>query len=213
MAEETEREQKKPWLNRVRDWRRTRGMTLENVYDLTGLNRSEVSKIEMERRPFRSDKCLALAKALRVAPRDLMRPDDPDAEKLLRTLPVDPDQVLGGPTEPRKSAHLPAIPGLVVVPIRGIPRGGKLEQMDVQFASIAVTLPNVHGGEAYAVLNPRSDILPINPGDTLIVTPNMPAWFGDLVLVPDGAGTASIKVLQPNEAPEKAHKVSAILKR
>jgi transcriptional regulator with XRE-family HTH domain len=61
--------------NRIREWRSRRRMSLAELGETVGLSRSEISKLENGSRRVRADHLVALAKALKVPPEDLMDRD------------------------------------------------------------------------------------------------------------------------------------------
>jgi transcriptional regulator with XRE-family HTH domain len=61
--------------NRIREWRNRRRMSLAELGEIVGLSRSEISKLESGSRRVRADHLVVLAKALKVAPEDLMDKD------------------------------------------------------------------------------------------------------------------------------------------
>lgn len=203
--------------NRVREWRNVRGMTLQDVFDLTGLNRSEVSKIELGRRGVaRPDKLVKLAAAFKVPPAELIWPEDHD--EVFRNFPVDPYAVprLPGSDRDRDSA-LPFHPStnmggpLASVPILGMVANGKLTAMAEEVGRLSVQLPGGLMKGAYAVYNPTSEFSGVKPGDMLVVTPAMPPKPGDLVIVRRDEAAEIVLLDKPISGHVVVHKIGAVL--
>ena len=65
--------------NRVRHFRKLRGLTQEQLADLAGMSKAYVGLIETERRQLNETGLEKLSKALRVKPTDLLATsDDPE---------------------------------------------------------------------------------------------------------------------------------------
>ena len=206
--------------NRVREWRQARNYSLGDLYDLTGLTRSETSKIELGGRGLRFDKLLLLAAALQVPPQDLLHPAD--AKRDLASFPGDPSAVPPPPpkmdlklrelgklepeAEPRAAPRETAVE---VVPIRGLVRDDRITNLSEVIGQIQVALPFGMKG-AYCVYSPGYGTW--KPGDILIITPAVPARIGDVVIRHTAAGEGLIGVLErPPQAGETVHKVGATL--
>jgi transcriptional regulator with XRE-family HTH domain len=151
--------------NRIREWRNRRRMSLAELGEAVGLSRSEISKLESGSRRVRADHLVVLAKALKVAPEDLM--DQNAVRELI------------GDTVP--TIHGPA--SLGVVPTRR-QKGAIIILRDEP--SVAVEAPpqvaNVTG--AYAFYMPDTTLEPRVPvGALLYVHPLLPPRAGDLAIV------------------------------
>ncbi len=164
--------------NRIREWRNRRRMSLAELGEIVGLSRSEISKLESGNRRVRADHLVVLAKALKVAPEDLM---DKDAVR----------ELIGDGIPSRPSAAT-----LTVVQVR---RHNGLVQIVASESGLNGDAPpqiaNVPG--AYAFYMPDTSMEPRVPvGAQLFVNPMLPPRAGDLAIITrgeDGPVLASIE--------------------
>lgn len=151
--------------NRIREWRNRRRMSLAELGEIVGLSRSEISKLESGSRRVRADHLVVLAKALKVAPEDLM---DKDAVREL---------IGDGPVS------RPSPASLTVVQVRRH-NGTILVLTDESSVSgdAPPQIANVPG--AYAFYMPDTSMEPRIPvGALLYVNPMLPPRAGDLAVV------------------------------
>lgn len=68
----------------LREWRKRRGLTLQQVADLTGVELAAISRYERGEREPNVSKILVLARALNIHPADLFRtPDEATLDALV----------------------------------------------------------------------------------------------------------------------------------
>jgi transcriptional regulator with XRE-family HTH domain len=151
--------------NRIREWRNRRRMSLAELGEVVGLSRSEISKLESGSRRVRADHLIVLAKALKVAPEDLMD------QTAVRELMGDAVPTLRG------------VPSLAVAQTQR--QKGTITILKDE-TSVAVEAPpqvaNVAG--AYAFYMPDTSLEPRVPvGALLYVHPLLPPRAGDLAVV------------------------------
>ncbi|PKU22826.1 helix-turn-helix domain-containing protein [Telmatospirillum siberiense] len=154
--------------NRIREWRNRRRMSLAELGEIVGLSRSEISKLESGSRRVRADHLVVLARALKVAPEDLM---DKEAVR----------ELIGESAPARPSA-----PSLTVVQVR---RQNGTVRLLPEDSSVSGDAPpqiaNVSG--AYAFYMPDTSMEPRVPvGALLYVHPLLPPRAGDLAVVTRG---------------------------
>lgn len=154
--------------NRIREWRNRRRMSLAELGEIVGLSRSEISKLESGSRRVRADHLVVLAKALKVAPEDLM---DKEAVR----------ELIGDATPVRATAA-----SLTLVQVR---RQNGTIRMQTEEASVTGDAPpqiaNVAG--AYAFYMPDTSMEPRVPvGALLYVHPLLPPRAGDLAVITIG---------------------------
>lgn len=154
--------------NRIREWRNRRRMSLAELGEIVGLSRSEISKLESGSRRVRADHLVVLAKAMKVAPEDLM---DKEA---VRELIGD-----GTPTRPAASS-------LTIAQAR---RQNGIIALLVDQSSVNGEAPpqivNVPG--AFAFYMPDTSMEPRVPvGALLYVHPMLPPRAGDLAVISHG---------------------------
>ncbi len=72
---------------RIKEIRKMRGLTQEQLAEAAGMSRSHLAEIEGGKRPPNTRRMEAIAKVLRVAPADLfpLRKDDAGTEELVET--------------------------------------------------------------------------------------------------------------------------------
>ncbi len=156
--------------NRIREWRVLRRMSLAELGETVGLSRSEISKLENGSRRVRAEHLVILAKALKVAPEELM--DRDTVRDMLGEIP------------PPASAPAPAM-----LPIRHCRRqGGMLVVQEPQegAASPMIEAPpqlaQVPG--AYGFYMPDTSYESRVPvGTLLLVNTVLPPRSGDLAVV------------------------------
>jgi transcriptional regulator with XRE-family HTH domain len=73
--------------NRLRRWRASNGLTLEEVADLTGFSAAMFSRAERGERCFAPLAKVRVARALGVRVADLFEVEEPDEEHVLATIP------------------------------------------------------------------------------------------------------------------------------
>jgi transcriptional regulator with XRE-family HTH domain len=151
--------------NRIREWRNRRRMSLAELGEIVGLSRSEISKLESGSRRVRADHLVVLAKALKVAPEDLM---DKEAVR----------ELIGESVPARAGAA-----SLTVVQVR---RQNGTIRVHPDEASVSGDAPpqiaNVAG--AYAFYMPDTSMEPRIPvGALLYVHPLLPPRAGDLAVI------------------------------
>jgi transcriptional regulator with XRE-family HTH domain len=157
--------------NRIREWRNRRRLSLAELGEIVGLSRSEISKLESGSRRVRADHLVVLAKALKVAPEDLM---DKEAVR----------ELIGESVSAR-----PTLPNLLVVQVR---RQDGTIRLQIDDSSIGGEAPpqiaNVAG--AYAFYMPDTSMEPRVPvGALLYVHPFLPPRAGDLAVITYGQET------------------------
>lgn len=180
--------------NRIREWRNRRRMSLAELGEIVGLSRSEISKLESGSRRVRADHLVVLAKALKVAPEDLMD------KETVRELIGD-----GAPARPGAAS-------LTVVQVRR--QNGSIRMLPEE-SSVSGDAPpqiaNVTG--AYAFYMPDTSMEPRVPvGALLYVHPLLPPRAGDLAVVTYGDeapvlaaierhSNALVAIIGPNAGP------------
>lgn len=153
--------------NRIREWRSRRRMSLAELGETVGLSRSEISKLENGSRRVRADHLVALAKALKVPPEDLM--DKDTVRDMLGELP---------PPTPSPGPSLPILQAkrkdrLIVVPH---------QEPTALSLPAPPQLANVPG--AYAFYMPDTSFEPRVPvGALLFVNTILPPRGGDLAVI------------------------------
>jgi transcriptional regulator with XRE-family HTH domain len=153
--------------NRIREWRSRRRMSLAELGETVGLSRSEISKLENGSRRVRADHLVALAKALKVPPEELM--DKETVRDMLGELP--PPSPGAGPALPVLQARRQD--GLIVVPP---------QEPTALTVAAPPQLANVPG--AYAFYMPDTSFEPRLPvGALLFVNTIMPPRAGDLAVI------------------------------
>lgn len=160
--------------NRIREWRNRRRMSLAELGEIVGLSRSEISKLESGNRRVRADHLVVLAKALKVAPEDLM---DKEAVR----------ELIGDGMPSRPSAAT-----LTVVQVR---RQNGLVQVLPTESGLSGDAPpqiaNVPG--AYAFYMPDTSMEPRVPvGAQLFVNPMLPPRAGDLAIITRSGADAPV---------------------
>jgi len=156
--------------NRIREWRSRRRMSLAELGETVGLSRSEISKLENGSRRVRADHLVALAKALKVPPEELM--DKDTVRDMLGELP--PPTPSPGPALPILQAARKD--GLVVIP-----------QQEPTALSVAAPPQLAHVPGAYAFYMPDTSFEPRVPvGTLLFVNTILPPRAGDLAVVSIG---------------------------
>lgn len=153
--------------NRIREWRSRRRMSLAELGETVGLSRSEISKLENGSRRVRADHLVALAKALKVPPEDLM--DRDTVRDMLGELP--PPASPPGPGLPILQAKRKD--GLIVIPH---------QEPTALSLPAPPQLANVPG--AYAFYMPDTSFEPRVPvGGLLFVNTVLPPRAGDLAVI------------------------------
>ncbi len=152
--------------NRIREWRNRRRMSLAELGEAVGLSRSEISKLESGSRRVRADHLVVLAKALKVAPEELM--DKETVRDMIGELP--PQALAASPAVPVAQARRQD--GCVVIAV----------QDTAVTAEAPPQLANVPGAFAFYMadtsLEPRVPV-----GALLYAHPMLPPRAGDLALV------------------------------
>lgn len=155
--------------NRIREWRNRRRMSLAELGEIVGLSRSEISKLESGSRRVRADHLVVLAKALKVAPEDLM---DKDAVR----------ELIGDSAVTRPTAA-----SLTIVSARR--QNGTITIVTDQSSVNGEAPPqiaNVPG--AFAFYMPDTSMEPRVPvGALLYVHPILPPRAGDLAVISYGS--------------------------
>ncbi|HXP96182.1 MAG TPA: helix-turn-helix domain-containing protein [Telmatospirillum sp.] len=164
--------------NRIREWRNRRRMSLAELGEIVGLSRSEISKLESGSRRVRADHLVVLAKALKVAPEDLM-----DKETVR--------ELIGDSAPARASAA-----SLTVAPVR---RQNGTIRITLEDASVSGEAPpqiaNVAG--AYAFYMPDTSMEPRVPvGALLYVHPLLPPRAGDLAVITCGSDAPALASIE-----------------
>jgi transcriptional regulator with XRE-family HTH domain len=153
--------------NRIREWRARRRMSLAELGETVGLSRSEISKLENGSRRVRADHLVALAKALKVPPEELM--DKETVRDMLGELP--PPSPTPGPSLPILQARRQD--GQIVIPA---------QEPTALSLPAPPQLANVPG--AYAFYMPDTSFEPRVPvGALLFVNTILPPRAGDLAVI------------------------------
>jgi len=153
--------------NRIREWRSRRRMSLAELGETVGLSRSEISKLENGSRRVRADHLVALAKALKVPPEELM--DKDTVRDMLGELP--PPVPAPGPALPILQARRQD--GRIVIPV---------QEPTALSLPAPPQLANVPG--AYAFYMPDTSFEPRVPvGALLFVNTILPPRAGDLAVI------------------------------
>jgi transcriptional regulator with XRE-family HTH domain len=153
------------FANRIREWRNRRNLSLAELGEEVGLSRSEISKLESGSRRVRADHLVVLAKALKVAPEDLM-----DKEAVRQLI---------GEAEPARltKSSVPVFQarrqdGEIVI---AQDEAGTHADAPSQFAAVS---------GAYAFYMPDTSMEPRVPvGALLYVHPLLPPRAGDLAVI------------------------------
>lgn len=160
--------------NRIREWRNRRRMSLAELGETVGLSRSEISKLENGSRRVRADHLVALAKALKVPPEELM--DKDTVRDMLGELP--PPTPAPGPLLPILQAKRQD--GLIVIP-----------EQEPTALSLPAPPQLAHVPGAYAFYMPDTSFEPRVPvGALLFVNTILPPRAGDLAIIAPETDTA-----------------------
>lgn len=153
--------------NRIREWRTRRRLSLAELGETVGLSRSEISKLESGSRRVRADHLVALAKALKVPPEELM--DKDTVRDMLGELP--PPQPSSGPTLPVLQSRRQD--GTILVP-----------RQEPTALSVPAPPQLVHVPGAYAFYMPDTSFEPRVPvGALLFANTVLPPRAGDLAVI------------------------------
>jgi len=153
--------------NRIREWRSRRRMSLAELGETVGLSRSEISKLENGSRRVRADHLVALAKALKVPPEELM--DKDTVRDMLGELP--PPTPTPGPSLPILQARRDG--ARIVIPP---------QEPTALSQPAPPQLAHVPG--AYAFYMPDTSFEPRVPvGALLFINTILPPRAGDLAVI------------------------------
>lgn len=164
-------------MNRIREWRRRRDLTLEQLGAVLGTSNQQISRLEKGERRLTVDWLLRFAKALQVEPDDLL--DPADRPQGLRTT---------GDAEARAAAVKPVGAGGLSerIPVLGAARGGADQEMylddPIDWVHRPTMLRDVRG--AYAIYVVGESMVPrYRPGTLLFVNPfKPPRWENGVVI-------------------------------
>lgn len=174
--------------NKIREWRIRRRMSLAELGEAVGLSRSEISKLESGTRRVRAEHLVILAKALKVAPEELM--DQAAVRELIGDAPPSAQQI---PTLPVFQAR--GLNGTIVV----LPDE---TNVTVEAPPQVANLPG-----AYAFYMPDTSLEPRVPvGALLYVHPLLPPRAGDLALITAGGSGPVLASVE-----RRSHALVAIL--
>jgi phage repressor protein C with HTH and peptisase S24 domain len=164
-------------MNRIREWRRRRDLTLEQLGAVLGTSNQQISRLEKGERRLTVDWLLRFAKALQVDPDDLLDP----ADRLRGPRASGDDdmrQPIGNPS---------AASGLSDrIPVLGAARGGADQEMylddPIDWVHRPTMLRDVRG--AYAIYVVGESMTPrYRPGTLLFVNPfKPPRWENGVVI-------------------------------
>lgn len=166
--------------NRIREWRQTRGWTLQQLADGTGTSKSQIDKLEKGERRLTVDWMVRLAKPLGCDPRDLLASMPPHKPVKFGT----------GPAPVSQSSF-------ATLPVRGAARGGKAQEMFLADGAIDhVPRPHylAHVKDAYAIYVVGNSMVPMyRPRQLLFINPYMPPVTGSGVVITQPNGAVLIK--------------------
>ena len=158
--------------NRIKEWRNRRRMSLAELGEVVGLSRSEISKLENGSRRVRSDHLIALSKALRVRPEDLLSVNE------ARELLSHNEELNEERSKPRHAVGID-------LPVCGTSseQGFCVDEESPQaFVHRPPQLDQVAG--AYAVHMPTTNLEPhVKVGALMYINPVLPARADDLAVV------------------------------
>ncbi len=163
-------------MNRIREWRRRRDMTLEQLGAVLGTSNQQISRLEKGERRLTVDWLLRFANALQVEPDDLLDPTDrPSATRTTGDVEV-------------RAAQKPAGAGGLSerIPVLGAARGGAEQEMylddPIDWVHRPSMLRDVRG--AYAIYVVGESMTPrYRPGVLLFVNPfKPPRWENGVVV-------------------------------
>ncbi len=165
--------------NRIREWRNRRRMSLAELGEAVGLSRSEISKLESGSRRVRADHLVVLAKALKVAPEELM-----DKETVR--------EVLGDLPNGRGN-------GQAMLPVMQARRHDGRTVLLPEPTNLTVEAPPqmAHLAGAYAFYMPDTSLEPRIPVGALVyVHPMLPPRPGDLAMIRLGEDLAFLAAIE-----------------
>jgi phage repressor protein C with HTH and peptisase S24 domain len=162
-------------MNRIREWRRRRDLTLEQLGMILGTSNQQISRLEKGERRLTVDWLLRIAKALQVEPDELLDPNDRPG---IRT-PIEQEvrlvqQSSGGSSQSER------------IPVLGAARGGVEQEMylddPIDWVHRPTMLRDVRG--AYAIYVVGESMSPrYRPGTLLFVNPfKPPRWENGVVI-------------------------------
>lgn len=158
-------------MNRIREWRQTRGWSLQQLADASGTSKSQVDKLEKGERRLTVDWMLRLARPLGCDPRDLMQSESKSFQP-----------VRFGSDGAKRDGH-----SEILIPVRGAARGGKQQEMFLADGPIDhVPRPYYlsHSKDAYAIYVIGNSMAPMyRPRQLLFVSPYKPPSPGNGVVV------------------------------
>ena len=155
-------------FNRIKEWRRTRGLTLQQLADACGTSKSQIDKLEKGDRRLTVDWMVRLAKPLNCDPRELL----PDGAVKF---------------EPVAFGSVPNADTSATLPVRGVARGGQDQEMflsDGPIDQIPRPYYLTHARDAYAIYVVGDSMTPMyRPRQLLFVNPYKPPSAGGGVVV------------------------------
>ncbi len=159
-------------MNRIREYRKARGWSLQKLADAARTSKSQIDKLEKGLRRLTVDWMVRLARPLGCDPRDLLPSSDP---KIRACVPVSPTGAL---------------------PVFALKRGKKQEMFLTREAVDKVPRPPMlaHVKDAYALYVVDKSMVPMyRPRQLLFVNPYKPPAPGNGVIVVLNDGAVSIR--------------------
>lgn len=172
--------------NRIREWRRRRGLSMQRLAEKIGTSRQQIHKLERGERRLSEDWLRRIAAPLGCLPADLLA-DDPAtfgaagafAEEADRVVPLPPDLDLTGahPVVLDRHNRIP-----VYASAQGGPDGTLLAYEPIEYVDRPEPLFAVRGAFAMYVVNDSMEPK-YSQGALLLIHPGRPVRHGDYVLI------------------------------
>ncbi len=148
-------------MNRIREWRQKRGLSLQQLAEAIGTTRAQVDKLERGERRLTVDWMVRLAAPLACVPADLL-------PSVGTTAPAPPDRER-------------------LIPVRSAARGGNEQEMFLQDGPIDHRpCPGfvAHVRDAYAIYVVGDSMVPMyRPGQLLYINPHKPPTAGRGIVI------------------------------
>ena len=181
--------------NRIKEFRRARGWSMQKLADSIGTTKSQIDKLEKGGRRLTVDWMVRLAKGLGCDPRELMFPVD-QGRVLDFIHPLAPTAT---PVPAPTVITAPPEAGPVLVPVRGTIRCGTFGDFSFD-DNVIDALPRPYfltqARDAYAVYVTGTAMAPMyRPRQVVFVNPHKLPIAGNGVVFIDKAGVAGIREL------------------
>lgn len=158
-----------PISNRIKELRLQRNLSLQDLADLAGTTKSQISRLENADRRLTDQWMIRLARALECAPVDLMAADERFPRATLDPLAYPFDL----PLRIMRALQLP--------PEHQVLEGYHLSEDGVEFRRRPPGVANA--ADAYCAYVPTDALIKYDRGDLVVVRPDRIAKIGDAVLL------------------------------